>query len=126
MNFGEALNRAIINKGISKKHLAEMIGTTQSLITRYSKNKTVPKRDTVSKLEKALGLETESLQSIIDADKNYEVQVRKSKYETKRNDTETDILKAWKRGERTPYEVSEITGYSLVTVAKYLPVGGYE
>lgn len=126
MNFGEALNRAIIDKGVSKKHLAEMIGTTQSLITRYSKNKIVPKRDTVSKLEKALGLKEGSLQRIIDADKNCEVRVRKSKYETKRNDTESEILRAWKRGERTPYEVSEITGYSLRIVAKYLPVGGYE
>ena len=126
MNFGKALSIAIANRGMSKKQLAEMTGITQSLITRYSKNKVVPKKDTVRKLEKAIGLKTGSLQSIIDADRNNEIQVRKSKYEIKRNDTEIDILKAWKRGERTPYEVSKITGYSLRTVAKYLPVGGCE
>lgn len=126
MNFGEALSKAIADKGITKKCLAEMIGSTQSLVTRYSKNKVIPKAKTVSLMESALGLESGSLQSIIDADKSSKVKVRKNKYKTKRDTTEENILKAWKRGERTPYEVSEITGYSLVTVAKYLPVGGYE
>lgn len=40
-----------------------------------------------------------------------------------RGAAEQEILKAWKRGDRTPYEVAKITGYTLKTIAKYLPMG---
>lgn len=35
---------------------------------------------------------------------------------------EKAVLKAWKRGERTAKEVSEITGIKLETVYKYIPM----
>ena len=121
MNFGEFINEAIKRKGITKKQLAEEIGATQSSITRYTQGKTVPSDDTVLKLEKALELESGSLKRIVDNEKGEKSNVKKRRIYEK-NDTETNVLKAWKRGERTPYEVSEITGYSMRVVAKYLPV----
>lgn len=123
MNFGEFINEAIKRKGITKKQLAEEIGATQSSITRYTQGKTVPNDDTISKLEKALELESGSLKRIVDSEKGEKSNIKKRRIYEK-NDTETNVLKAWRRGERTPYEVSEITGYSMKVVAKYLPVGG--
>lgn len=123
MNFGEFINEAIKRKGITKKQLAEEIGATQSSITRYTQGKTVPSDDTISKLEKALELESGSLKRIVDNEKGEKGNIKKRRIYEK-NDTETNVLKAWKRGERTPYEVSEITGYSMKVIAKYLPVGG--
>lgn len=35
---------------------------------------------------------------------------------------EKAVLEAWKRGERTAKEVSEITGINLETVYKYIPM----
>lgn len=125
MNFGEALNDAIRRKGITKKQFAKMVGSTQSAVTRYTQNKVVPKDALIVKMEAVLDIKDKSLQRIIREDK----EVKKSLAERKeiaRSNTETKILSAWKRGERTPYEVSQITGYSLRIVAKYLPVGGYE
>ena len=43
---------------------------------------------------------------------------------TKEQRMRDDILKAWKRGERSFHEVVEITGYSINDVAKYLPMVG--
>lgn len=40
----------------------------------------------------------------------------------RKKDREQDILSAWKCGERTIYEVSEITGYPVKTVVKYIPL----
>lgn len=123
MSFGEELNKAIRRKGITKKCFAEMIGATQAAVTRYTQNKVVPKDALVVKMEIVLDIKDGSLQKIIKEDKY----IKKSFAERKeiiKNNTETKILLAWKRGERTPYEVSQITGYSLRTVAKYLPIGG--
>lgn len=36
---------------------------------------------------------------------------------------EEEILKAWKRGERSPEEICEITGYSMKEIGLYLPLG---
>lgn len=125
MNFGEELNRAIRRKGITKKQFAEMVGATQSAVTRYTQNKVVPKDDLVIKMEFVLNIKDERLQKIIKKDREIKKSLAERK-EIARSNTEIDILSAWKRGERTPYEVSKITGYSLRTVAKYLPVGGLE
>lgn len=122
MNFGEFINEAIKRKGITKKQLAEEIGATQSSITRYTHNKTIPSDDTVLKLERILDLENGSLKRIVDDARDEKTSTKKRK--EIRNDVEEEVLRVWKRGERTPYEVSEITGYSMKVVAKYLPVGG--
>lgn len=122
MNFGEFINEAIKRKGITKKQLAEEIGATQSSITRYTQNKTIPSDDTVLKLERILDLENGSLKRIVDDARDKKSSTKKRK--EIRNDVEEEVLRVWKRGERTPYEVSEITGYSMRVVAKYLPVGG--
>ena len=122
MNFSEFINEAIKRKGITKKQLAEEIGATQSSITRYTQNKTIPSDDTVLKLERILDLENGSLKRIVDDARDKKANTKKRK--EIRNDVEEEVLRVWKRGERTPYEVSEITGYSMRVVAKYLPVGG--
>lgn len=36
---------------------------------------------------------------------------------------EKKVLEAWKRGERTAEEISELTGIKLKTVHKYIPRG---
>lgn len=125
MNFGEALNDTIRRKGITKKRFAEMIGATQSAVTKYTQNKVVPRDSLIIKMESVLDVKDERLQKIVRKDREIKKSLAERK-EIARSDTETKILSAWKRGERTPYEVSQITGYSLRIVAKYLPVGGYE
>lgn len=122
MNFGKFINDAIKHKGITKKQLAEEIGATQSSITRYTQNKTIPSDDTVLKLERILDLESGSLKRIVDDARDKKASIKKRK--EIRNDVEEEVLRVWKRGERTPYEVSEITGYSMSIIERYLPVGG--
>ena len=122
MNFGEFIDEAIKRKGITKKQIAEEIGVTQSSISKYTKNKVIPSDDTVLKLERILDLKNGSLQKIIDDARAEKVSMKKRK-EVK-NDVEEEVLRVWKRGERTPYEVSRITGYSMRVIARYLPVGG--
>lgn len=122
MNFGEFIDEAIKRKGITKKQIAEEIGATQSSISKYTKNKVIPSDDTVLKLERILDLENGSLQKIIDDARAEKISMKKRK-EVK-NDVEEEVLRIWKRGERTPYEVSRITGYSMRVIARYLPVGG--
>ena len=119
MNFGESLNDIISKKGISKKELSEKTNISQSQITNYSKNKVVPKCDTVAKLEKALGVKSGSLQALINED-NYSSM--NTELKKRKNIPEEAILKAWKRGDRDPYEVSKITGYSMKTISRYLPI----
>ena len=122
MNFGEFIDEAIKRKGITKKQIAEEIGATQSSISKYTKNKVIPSDDTVLKLERILDLKNGSLQKIIDDARAEKVSMKKRK-EVK-NDVKEEVLRVWKRGERTPYEVSRITGYSMRVIARYLPVGG--
>lgn len=56
----------------------------------------------------------------------YDIQDPIEKKRKTMNDTgmeEEEILKAWKRGERTIDEIIAITGYSRKTVMKYIPEG---
>lgn len=70
-----------------------------------------------SKIEEALLLTKGTLEAIIknddDNDTHGHVASRR----------ECEILAAWKRGERTPEEVAEITGYSMKVVGNFLPLG---
>lgn len=70
-----------------------------------------------SKIEEALLLAKGTLEAILKDDEDEEIRGHVA------SERECEILAAWKRGERTPEEVAEITGYSLDVVGLFLPLG---
>lgn len=102
-------------KGLKQRELEKIAGLSQGAIYHY-KCGGKPSRASAEKLDKALELPPGTVESTIVREKmKYKVQHEMTKEEEK-------ILAAWKRGDRTPEEVQEITGYSMQVIGKYLPL----
>ena len=113
--FGDALRDAIKMRGMSQRQLGMNIGVSECAVSKYVAGTMIPRKKRIASIEQSLGLEKGTLQRCADADK--------CDVEDDDETREEKILKAWKRGERTPYEVAEITGYPIKIVKKYLPLG---
>ena len=113
--FGDALRDAIKMRGMSQRQLGMNIGVSECAVSKYVAGTMIPRKKRIASIEQSLGLERGTLQRCADADKINE--------EDDDETREEKILKAWKRGERTPYEVAEITKYPIKIVKKYLPLG---
>lgn len=111
--FGDALKAALKMRRMSQRQLASNIGTSERMVSRYVKGHAVPRKGQISSIEQTLALDSGSLQKYADLDKS------DSEDEETRQEK---ILKAWKRGDRTPSEVSKITGYPMEIIGKYLPL----
>ena len=115
--FGEELKKILDDRGMTQTQLEKEVGLSRNMISRYVVGETTPSKRTVGRIEKTLSLEPGSLFCLVDAVK----QQRETCYAPSKK--ETAILRAWNRGEKTPYQVSLITGYSMREVGKYLPLG---
>ena len=112
--FGDALRAAIKDRKMSQRQLGSNIGVSEYTVSKYVNGLSVPRKKRVMSIEQTLALEIGTLQKLIDEE---------GKVTDDEETREEKILKAWKRGERTPYEVAEITGYPIKVVKKYLPLG---
>lgn len=114
--FKKLLKGLLKERGMQQKDLADAIGVNAPVFTNWNSGKAQPSREKVRLMERALGVEEGTIEQTMNREMlPYEPLYNPSK-------RELEILKAWKRGERTPEEVSKITGYSLEIVGKYLPI----
>ena len=59
--IGERIALARLNAGLTQKQLAEKLGTSESYISQYERNKRNPKTDTIQRIAEALNVEIEEL-----------------------------------------------------------------
>ena len=59
--FGDRIQKLMKEKGYSQKELAQMIGVTESAMSRYIKNEREPKIDIIANFATALGTTTDYL-----------------------------------------------------------------
>ena len=121
--FGDALRDAMKMRGLSQVQLGKNVGVSDCAISKYVNGISIPRKKRIASIEQSLGLERGTLQRCADADKSRLDEIDNCNIEEDDETREEKILKAWKRGERTPYEVAEITGYPIKVVKKYLPLG---
>lgn len=122
MKFKDAISKALSERNISRKQFAKEINVSEPTVGKYIRGELVPSNKTLRKIEAVLGLKNGSLQSIVDESRKPKTTKEGKQYE-KEKSIESKILIAWKRGDRSPYEVSKITGYSMRTIGRYLPIG---
>lgn len=115
------IGRVIVQRcnelGITMSQLEKEIGMAHGMLTAYSKGHIVPSKRAVIRIERKLCLKEGTIEFLLDRPEYDEEDVghKPSKREKK-------ILEAWKCGDRTPKEVSDITGYSMKIVGMYLPL----
>lgn len=114
--LGEAIKEGCKRLGINQKELSLRCGCYTGMVSRYVRGKDTPSRRTTEKIERELGFEKGYLESLIERNKKADP----TRYSPSK--TEVEILAAWNRGERTPHEISRITGYDIRTIDKYIPV----
>jgi len=61
MSFGERLKKARIDKGLSQKELADMLGVKQATITRYEKNINFPSQLVLKNIAEKFKIDISSL-----------------------------------------------------------------
>ena len=116
-DFSATFKKALKDRHISQNKFAQFIGVSSSTVYKWGRGEVLPQENMVRKIERLLDMEPGTLQKIIDASRT------ETEYEHKITDREKKILAAWNRGDRTPEDVSKITGYSLKIVGLYLPLG---
>lgn len=114
--FKKVLKALLKERGMQQKDLAAAIGVNAPVFTNWNSGKALPSVEKVKLMERAFGVEEGTIERTL----NREVLPYEPIYSPSQR--ELDILKAWKRGERTPEEVSKITGYPIEIVGKYLPI----
>ena len=103
--------------GIRMAQLERNIGMKHGQLTMYSNGHRLPSEQTARRIEDGLKWERGTIKSLIaENDEENLCGHTASKRELK-------VLAAWNRGDRTPEEVAEITGYTLEVVGMYLPIG---
>ena len=127
MTFGEKLKKIRTDKGLSQDELAEILGTSKQVISRYETNQRVPKVTVVSDYAQKLNvsltylLNNNEVDEPIDIPPNFPARLRylrEQKGETQEQLAEAmgydleDITK-WEAGENRPEfkEFSELTRY---------------
>lgn len=118
--FGTAIKKRCKELGIMYKDLNKACGLSDGYISRYSRGASIPTRETVEKIELNLGFGKGELERLV---------VRKEiEYSSRYTPSikERRILEAWDRGRLSPEDVAKVTGYSIKTVGKYLPLSGEE
>lgn len=125
MKFKDAISKALSERNISRKQFAKEINVSEPTVGKYIRGELIPSNKTLRKIEVVLGFKNGSLQSVVDESRKPKTSKEGKKYE-KEKSIESKILTAWKRGDRNPYEVSRITGYSMRTIGRYLPIGDCE
>lgn len=115
--IGKVIVQRCNELGITLSQLEKEAQLGHGLLSAYSKGSMTPSKRTVIRIERKLKMKEGTIEFMIDRPEGDEDDAghKPSKREKK-------ILAAWKCGDRTPEEVSVITGYSMKIVGMYLPL----
>ena len=115
------IGRVIVQRcnelGITMSKLESEIGIAHGLLSAYSKGSMTPSKATVIRIERKLKLKEGTIEFLIERQESDEDDIGH-----KPSRREQKVLDAWDRGNRTPEQVAQITGYPIKVVGMYLPL----
>lgn len=115
---GEEIDELLRNSGHTRRELCSATGIEYNCLSRMICGRKTPGAKMLRAIEKFVGVEENYLDAFIN---KIERPNRTAAYIPSKR--EEEILQAWHRGDRTPEEISEITGYSLSIISRYIPMG---
>lgn len=118
--FGIAVKQRCKKFGIMYKDLNKSCGLSDGCISRYVRGVSVPTCEIVKKIEISLGFEQGDLEKLITR------KDRQCEFRYAPSPKERRILEVWDKGRLSPEDVAKVTGYSIKTVGRYLPLSGEE